>query len=99
MEAMAAPLAPRSRRDRIRTALTPAEWRRAAGLAAVVVGLHVVGFFLLLVLVVPHDFSLGGGDAVGPRARITAYPLGPRPAVAARPLRPVHHPTPQPMGG
>src|SRR3954469_12822403 len=39
---------------RLRQALTPREWRRALGLAAVVIGLHAVGFFLLLVLVVPR---------------------------------------------
>src|SRR6476469_9296829 len=33
-----------SRRARIRNALTPQEWRRAAWLAAAVIGLHVVGF-------------------------------------------------------
>ena len=34
-----------SRRARIRGALTPVEWRRVAGLAAVIAGLHAVGFF------------------------------------------------------
>ena len=50
-----------SRWMRIRAALTPAEWRRAGLLAAVIVGLHAVGFFILLALVVPHNYSLAGG--------------------------------------
>jgi high-affinity nickel-transport protein len=57
---------------RIRTALTPAEWARAGGLAAAIVGLHAVGFGLLLA---------GGASTVG--AGITAYTLGMRHAFDA----------------
>jgi nickel/cobalt transporter (NiCoT) family protein len=65
-----------SRWTRIRTALTPEEWRRAALLAAVIVGLHVVGLFILLALVVPHGlFGFGVG--------VTAYMLGLRHAFDA----------------
>ena len=53
---------------RIRRALTPAEWARAGGLAAAVIGLHVVGFGLLFGVVVPHHFSLGAGGAFTPLA-------------------------------
>jgi high-affinity nickel-transport protein len=61
---------------RIRAALTPAEWRRAGLLAAVIVALHVVGFFILLALVVPQGvFGLGVG--------VTAYTLGLRHAFDA----------------
>ena len=35
------------RMSRIRAALTPAEWGRAGGMTAVVVGLHVLGFAML----------------------------------------------------
>src|SRR4051794_389617 len=84
MEAIAAPTsAGRSRWDRIRHALTPAEWRRAAALSAAVLGLHVVGFFLLLVMVVPRDFSLGAQGAFGLGLGITAYTLGLRHAFDA----------------
>src|SRR4051795_8468154 len=84
MEAIAAPTsAGRSRWDRIRHALTPAEWRRAAALSAAVLGLHVVGFFLLLVLVVPRHFSLGAQGAFGLGLGITAYTLGLRHAFDA----------------
>ena len=53
---------------RARGALSPAEWMRAGGLAAAVLGLHVVGFGLLFGFVVPHHFSLGRGRRVHRRA-------------------------------
>src|SRR5256714_10825461 len=67
----------------MRSALTPAEWRRAAGLAAAVIGLHVVGFVTLLVFVVPQHFSLGKQGAFGLGLGITAYTLGLRHAFDA----------------
>jgi high-affinity nickel-transport protein len=61
---------------RIRAALTPQEWRRAAALFGVIAALHLIGFFVLLVLVVPHGlYGLGIG--------ITAYTLGLRHAFDA----------------
>jgi high-affinity nickel-transport protein len=61
---------------RIKAALTPEEWRRAAALFAVILALHVAGFFILLVLVIPHGaFGFGIG--------ITAYMLGLRHAFDA----------------
>src|SRR5690349_22591034 len=72
-----------SRWNRLRAALTPAEWRRALALAGVVIGLHVVGFLLLLVLVVPRNLSLGDGAVFGLGLGITAYTLGLRHAFDA----------------
>ena len=68
---------------RLKGALTPQEWRRAGGLAAAVIGLHVAGFFTLLVLVVPHHFQLGTRGAFGLGIGITAYTLGLRHAFDA----------------
>ena len=68
---------------RCRGALTPAEWRRAAVLAGVIVALHIVGFFILLALVVPNDYSLGTSGAFGLGVGITAYTLGLRHAFDA----------------
>jgi high-affinity nickel-transport protein len=68
---------------RIKSALTPAEWRRAGGLAAAVVGLHVIGFGILLLLVVPRHLSLGSGGVFGVGLGITAYTLGLRHAFDA----------------
>jgi high-affinity nickel-transport protein len=60
----------------LRGALTPQEWRRAAGLFAAIAALHVVGFFILLVLVVPHGYRLGASGVFGLGVGITAYTLG-----------------------
>jgi nickel/cobalt transporter (NiCoT) family protein len=73
----------RSRWARAKATLTPLEWRRVAGLAAVILGLHVVGFFILLVLVVPNHYSLGASGAFGLGLGITAYTLGLRHAFDA----------------
>lgn len=73
-----------SRLNRVRHALSPAEWRRAAGLAAVVLGLHAVGFLLLFALVVPQHYALGGASGpFGVGVGITAYTLGLRHAFDA----------------
>ncbi|WP_196809252.1 HoxN/HupN/NixA family nickel/cobalt transporter [Conexibacter woesei] len=65
-------------------ALTPAEWRRAAVLAFAILALHVVGFGLLVVFVVPHHLDLGAGSgAFGIGVGITAYTLGLRHAFDA----------------
>jgi high-affinity nickel-transport protein len=66
-----------------RHALTRAEWRRAGWLAAAILALHVVGFFVLLALVVPHHYSLGSSGAFGLGIGITAYTLGLRHAFDA----------------
>jgi high-affinity nickel-transport protein len=62
-----------ARWERIASALTPAEWRRAAALVAVVVGLHVVGLVMLV----------GAGGVFGVGVGITAYTLGLRHAFDA----------------
>jgi nickel/cobalt transporter (NiCoT) family protein len=73
-----------ARLHRIAGALTAAEWRRAAGLAAAIAGLHVVGFALLFGAVVPQHFDLGSGTgAFGIGVGLTAYTLGLRHAFDA----------------
>jgi high-affinity nickel-transport protein len=72
-----------SRWHRLRNGLTPREWRTVAMMAAVVVGLHAVGFFLLLALVAPHHYRLGGSGAFVIGTGITAYTLGLRHAFDA----------------
>jgi nickel/cobalt transporter (NiCoT) family protein len=68
---------------RIAASLTAKEWRRVAGMAAVVLVLHVVGFATLLVLVVPRDLELAGSGLFGVGIGITAYMLGLRHAFDA----------------
>jgi nickel/cobalt transporter (NiCoT) family protein len=72
-----------SRWTRIRGALTPDEWRRAAVLAAIIAGLHVVGFFLLIAVVAPHHYELGASGVFGVGLGVTAYTLGLRHAFDA----------------
>ena len=79
----ARPLVSSSRLQRVRASLTPAEWRRAAGLLAVVAGLHGLGFFLLFAFVVPQHFALGGSGVFGVGVGVTAYTLGMRHAFDA----------------
>jgi high-affinity nickel-transport protein len=68
---------------RVRGALTPSEWGTVALMAAVVIGLHAVGFFLLFALVAPHHFELGESGVLGVGVGITAYTLGLRHAFDA----------------
>ncbi|MCW2983109.1 MAG: HoxN/HupN/NixA family nickel/cobalt transporter [Conexibacter sp.] len=67
---------------RVRGALTPPEWRRAAAFTAAVAALHVAGFFILLVLV-PRQGAVGSTGALGLGVGITAYTLGLRHAFDA----------------
>jgi high-affinity nickel-transport protein len=50
---------------------------------AVIAGLHAVGFFILLALVVPGNLSLGASGAFGLGIGVTAYTLGLRHAFDA----------------
>jgi high-affinity nickel-transport protein len=63
--------------------LTPSEWATVGGMAAVVVGLHVIGFLLLFAVVAPQHFALGDSGAFGVGIGITAYTLGLRHAFDA----------------
>src|SRR3954447_21906298 len=83
MSAGSAARAGTSRWARIKGAMSPQEWRRAGVLAAVIVALHVVGFFVLLALVVPQDLRLGSGAVYGRGLGLTAYMLGMRHAFDA----------------
>src|ERR1700748_1915356 len=63
--------------------LTVSERRTALGMAGAVIGLHLLGFFILIVLVAPHHYRLGpsGGFTIG--LGLTAYTLGLRHALDA----------------
>ncbi len=68
---------------RISRSLTGPEWRTVAGMASVVIGLHVVGFFILLTVVAPHHYHLGSSGAFTVGLGLTAYTLGLRHAFDA----------------
>ena len=63
--------------------LSPREWRAVAAMAGAVIALHVIGFFILIVLVAPNHYHLGpsGGFTIG--LGLTAYTLGLRHALDA----------------
>jgi len=75
--------APRGRLGRLRGALDAGQWRAVAGMAAVIVGLHLVGFGLLFLLVAPNEYSLGASGAFTVGVGFTAYTLGMRHAFDA----------------
>jgi high-affinity nickel-transport protein len=61
--------------------LTRTQWRTVARMTAVVLGLHVLGFGLLVMLAAPHHLGASGPLAVG--TGLTAYTLGLRHAFDA----------------
>jgi high-affinity nickel-transport protein len=69
--------------DRRRLSLDAAQWRTLAIMAAVVIGLHVVGFVLLFAVVAPHHYRLGASGTFAIGTGITAYTLGMRHAFDA----------------
>ncbi len=68
---------------RIAAALDPGQWRSVLAMAAVVIGLHAVGFGLLFLLVAPHDHGVGASGAFTVGVGFTAYTLGLRHAFDA----------------
>ena len=68
------------------------------GLAAAVIGLHIVGFGLLFGFVVPHHFSLGAGGAFTAGVGLTAYTLGLRHAFDADHIAAIDNTTRKFMG-
>jgi nickel/cobalt transporter (NiCoT) family protein len=72
-----------SRIQRVRASLTRREWSRIAAMIAVVVFLHIAGWFILIALVAPHHYALGKAGAFTIGLGITAYTLGMRHAFDA----------------
>src|SRR4051794_235129 len=75
-------MSPRARMIAIRDGLTRREWAGLGGMAALIIALHVIGWFTIAALVAPHHYSLGTktfGIGIG----VTAYTLGMRHAFDA----------------
>jgi nickel/cobalt transporter (NiCoT) family protein len=72
-----------ARRRRVSAGLSPDEWRRVTAMAAVVLGLHALGFFILFALVAPNHYMLGTSGAFTVGIGLTAYTLGLRHAFDA----------------
>src|SRR5581483_9227837 len=71
------------RLHRMRASLDRGQWRTIALMSAVVLGLHLLGFGLLLALVAPHRYRLGGSTVFALGTGLTAYTLGMRHAFDA----------------
>jgi high-affinity nickel-transport protein len=67
---------------RVRGSLTRQEWIRVGGMAAVIVVLHVIGWFTLVAVVAPHHYGIGE-KSFGVGIGVTAYTLGLRHAFDA----------------
>jgi high-affinity nickel-transport protein len=74
---------PAAGRRRFGASLTPAQWRAASMMAAVVLGLHVIGFFVLFAVVAPSHYRLGAAGTFTIGIGLTAYTLGLRHAFDA----------------
>jgi nickel/cobalt transporter (NiCoT) family protein len=72
----------RGRLAQLRAGLTPAEWTRLGGMVAVIIALHVIGWFTLIAVVSPHHYSVGT-KTFGIGMGVTAYTLGMRHAFDA----------------
>jgi high-affinity nickel-transport protein len=83
LEANFLPLQRASPLTRVRGSMTSAEWRRAGAMAAAIAGLHLVGFGILLLVVVPQHYKLGAAGTFAIGTGITAYTLGLRHAFDA----------------
>src|SRR5580693_393572 len=74
--------APAGRMTRIRAALTPAEWGRAGGMTAIVIGLNVLGWGMLAAAASGH-YHISKTEIFGFGTGILAYTLGMRHAFDA----------------
>ncbi len=72
-----------SRWERVKGSMTRDEWRRAGYMAAVIAGLHVIGFGILILVVAPARYKLGASGTFAIGTGITAYTLGMRHAFDA----------------
>jgi len=72
-----------TRAARIKAALTPAEWRRVFGMIAAIIGLHLVGWGLLILAVGGGNYQASAGKAFGVGTGVLAYTLGMRHAFDA----------------
>ena len=73
---------PMSRTARIRQSLSPSEWTRVGGMAAVIVGLNVAGWLMLAAAVGGH-YKISSTEVFGFGTGILAYTLGMRHAFDA----------------
>jgi len=83
MRTPSAPALRASRWERVKGSMTHEEWRRAGYMAAVIAGLHVIGFGILILVVAPARYTLGASGTFAIGTGISAYTLGMRHAFDA----------------
>ncbi len=98
MEALSLPSSGESRLARIKASMSPQEWRRLGGMAAVIAGLHILGFGLLILVVAPEHLKLGAAGTFAIGTGITAYTLGMRHAFDADHISAIDNTTRKMMG-
>jgi len=98
MEASSLSMPQVSRWVRIKGSMTPREWRHAGGMAAVIAGLHVVGFGILILVVAPAKYKLGASGTFAIGTGVTAYTLGLRHAFDADHISAIDNTTRKMMG-
>ena len=72
-----------TRLGRLRQSLSSREWASLAGMTALIVALHVVGWGVLVGLVAPERYQVGPHEVFGMGLGLTAYTLGMRHAFDA----------------
>ncbi|MYS23196.1 HoxN/HupN/NixA family nickel/cobalt transporter [Streptomyces sp. SID4948] len=77
--------------------MSRAEWTRLGGMAAFVIALHVIGWFILVAVVAPTHYSLGT-KSFGIGIGVTAYTLGMRHAFDADHIAAIDNTTRKLMG-
>ena len=83
MEASVVPVRSQSKLRRFWSSLDQGQRRSVVLMATVIAVLHALGFGILLLVVAPHHYSLGGSGAFTVGIGITAYTLGMRHAFDA----------------
>jgi nickel/cobalt transporter (NiCoT) family protein len=83
MQALTHAAAPRPRLATFWSSLDRSQQRTLLMMVAVVVGLHVAGFLMLIALIAPHHYQLGSAGAFTVGIGVTAYTLGMRHAFDA----------------
>ena len=86
-------------RARMREAVGPRGWAGIAGMGAFILALHVAGWGLLLLVVVPAHYRVGAAGGYGVGLGVTAYTLGMRHAFDADHIAAIDSTTRRLMGG
>ena len=82
--------------SRVKSGLSPREWRHMGAMVAAIVGLHVIGWGIFVLAVLPSHSAVSAGLGVG--VAVTAYTLGMRHAFDADHIAAIDNTTRKLMG-